>query len=1690
MDRDPWYWDPGEVEDFFRNQAVNLLPHNLRSRLPPNNFFFEALQSEGVTGDCLLTAIDVPALRDEFGLRSAMERNAVWKCICKLRGGSLGYSTQHNFQAHQAQTPKSLPPAILPETPLQHPSEPVAASAEAESENRIGEHTRSGEFQVQDAQGRKRRKLNLSKPEPETRESPPAIRPRDHLPKAALSIDELFYGQTGFGEEIGELPASGIITLLEADREDKLDDNDFQFYHHDKTVGEIEFAYNHMRHFLNNPEEVNLQRQGRAALALLPYRQSQSARSATVIQYKGTAEDEPVAFRENAAYLNSGAPEKHVEGGGEWDFLMDKYAAEDDPILPEYGESETALSQSKLETSDVDSASMAEESIAPDNLTPEQASQLIDKMMTQYRDAWNELEHVQSLEEKKAYTIWKKTKQSRTFRAHLIEGAEAQIERLRNRLQTQKTWLLGSEWSSEASLEKMCGILQATVEDIEEHRWKIDVWGRRQEPWHAARKKTGHARTQSHQANTTNEGAASRLIIPRRDRFSVSPPPAGQEADVPGSMESDTPRIHEYVYEADDEEFHTPAASPEPDAESLYAATGAIQDADPEEPQASSPFVVSDNVMSDSMDLPEVGEEELQHDTDVAKDRSRGNGVESGPRSGVDSDELPSPANWKSSQSVKREIAASTPSKNRIMSIDLTADSPSSEAPTPKTKKASNFTPSDYFQGDPSHSTAQEADQWQFSDLVKKGDRRRILIKILRDAGQDKREQLHACYMSLQKMKFVHGLSATLQALRAEGADSLEDDRGDPLRLAAGIFLRWHMPELLTTATPADIPWDSVLNNIQIQVFTKQLWDDLQKRNTPRFRSLNRSSIAAGSSSANPHVLSSDNEKSSSPRTPAKKKKQKQEVVRSQVGHDVRAKAAERNRKLALAESQTGNSSQLAAMIENDPSNSGIDINPTRSDEASPIYIINKIAEKMKPHQITGARFLWLEVVTSDNESGGHGCVLAHTMGLGKTMQTVAFLAAVNEAAQSKKPSVRHQLPKRLRLKGSRDVRSVRSLVLCPPGLIPNWKREIESWAGKKLGHIFCLDSTVKQAGRLPFLCDWMRLGGVLILGYDMFRSLVSQDSGKGKKRAPLPDDEVAEFDNILLRGPDIVIADEAHNLKNQSAAVSLAASRCDTGHRIALTGTPMSNDVQEVYSLVSWICPGYLGEPIEFRDYFAGPIKEGLYADSTRSEQRKSIIRLKGLHEDIKDKVNRANIEALRGSIPPKVEFVIFVSLQPAQLELYRRYVRAVKALVAQSESDGPSKKTQAVFLTMLAVLTLLTNHPYCFKLKMQEPPKIKKPKALQEREGEGDDADTDTGDQSTASGSRTPSNPDITTTEQRLDEAAARMEDDHVSAMGLTPETVMQILGGDGSEIGLDPSLSSKVLIFMSLLKSSLDAGDKAIVFSQRLQVLDYLGQLFKREKIAHGRIDGRDRSTRMELLEEFEDGNFDVMLVSTRAGGVGINMQCANRVFIFDSGFNPTYEEQAIGRAYRLGQKQHVYVYRFVASGTFETNIYNKQLLKTSLAQRVVDKKNPRRNAERSSRDYLYEPKEVTQKDITEHIDKDPEVLGKLLKQHGTGTGKFDTMIRDVKTMETLTEEILDEPLDAEEQKLLAQEQAAREQRVKSKQAAAMAAPSSTMPYVPPPPRAPGLMPPPASTYAAPSNRPQAHPLGGLPTSSRRM
>ena len=243
-----------------------------------------------------------------------------------------------------------------------------------------------------------------------------------------------------------------------------------------------------------------------------------------------------------------------------------------------------------------------------------------------------------------------------------------------------------------------------------------------------------------------------------------------------------------------------------------------------------------------------------------------------------------------------------------------------------------------------------------------------------------------------------------------------------------------------------------------------------------------------------------------------------------------RAAQEERRKKLLANQAKFGDSNTDSQII----------INASKHDEEGFIFVNDKIARRIKTHQVEGVRFLWDQVMA------GQGCLLAHTMGLGKTMQVITLLVAIAEAALSPNESISNQIPS--------NIRDSKTLVLCPPTLIDNWMDELLIWAPTdSLGPLRKVDSTIKSLNqRWAIIDNWYNHGGVLIMGYEMFRHTIENKKSRKQEAAPIEEELHARIKMKLTEGPSIIIADEAHKRTFPiSSFVGLLCSQFELLYRI-----------------------------------------------------------------------------------------------------------------------------------------------------------------------------------------------------------------------------------------------------------------------------------------------------------------------------------------------------------------------------------------------------------------------------------------------------------------------------------------------------------------------------------------------------------
>lgn len=700
--------------------------------------------------------------------------------------------------------------------------------------------------------------------------------------------------------------------------------------------------------------------------------------------------------------------------------------------------------------------------------------------------------------------------------------------------------------------------------------------------------------------------------------------------------------------------------------------------------------------------------------------------------------------------------------------------------------------------------------------------------------------------------------------------------------------------------------------------------------------------------------LDQDQENVEAPGTRSAKKRKKK-VLQSQE-----AQTQQFDDRIRIAEQELRRTAALQKMKDMvDNADGDLDeaaLHPVSFDLVAPIYLDPHIGKKVKPHQENGIQFMWREL------TAGKGCMLAHTMGLGKTMQVISLLITIAQASESENIDIQNQVPS--------GLRNSRTLILSPPSLVDNWYDEILMWTPEGslvLGEVRKIVAATDSDTRMYNIDQWAEDGGVLLLTYPLFKQIVDK---AGKK---IPEELREKYAEMLTHKPNIVIADEAHHMKNPSSGLAKAAMKLTTKTRIALTGSPLSNHLEEYHQMVDWISPGYLGSIVQFRAKYSEPIKNGLYSDSSSYERKTSARKLLVLKRDLDPKICRADISAIAKDMPNKAEFFITIPLTTVQKGAYSAYAKHM----LHDHADGSFK--QAKIWSWLSVLSLLLNHPSAFVKKLKDHNETESESPEEEREAS------------------------VATEDLSLP------ADVPLSSVGLTAEATKDILSAFSTmtqkELD-DVHHSYRSLLTARIVKESMRINEKVLIFSHSIPTLDYLEKLLNKLHCKYARIDGKtSMPIRQGMVKDFNsEEDVEVMLISTTAGGLGLNLQGANRVILYDFNFNPTWEEQAVGRAYRLGQKKHVFVYRFRAGGTFEETVYNMAIFKTQLFARVVDKRNPMRCASKNLSDYLFPPREVEQAELDECVGKDPEVLDRIMDK--------ETCIRKVELTETFQVEEDDE------------------------------------------------------------------------------
>ncbi|MTJ12224.1 DEAD/DEAH box helicase [Anabaena sp. UHCC 0187] len=466
----------------------------------------------------------------------------------------------------------------------------------------------------------------------------------------------------------------------------------------------------------------------------------------------------------------------------------------------------------------------------------------------------------------------------------------------------------------------------------------------------------------------------------------------------------------------------------------------------------------------------------------------------------------------------------------------------------------------------------------------------------------------------------------------------------------------------------------------------------------------------------------------------------------------------------------------------------------TNNQEIQTLPTPGNFTGQLRPYQERGVA--WLAFL----ERWGLGACLADDMGLGKSVQFIVFLLHLQEQNALEKPT----------------------LLVCPTSVMGNWQKEVKKFAPT----LKVLEYHGDKRPKGKAFTEAVNKHDIVITSY----ALIHRD--------------IKLLKTIEWQ---IIVLDEAQNVKNSEAKQSQAVRQLETTFRIALTGTPVENRLQELWSILDFLNPGYLGNKQFFQRRFAMPIEK--YGDTASLNQLRSLVqpfilrRLKSDKDIIQD-------------LPEKQEMTVFCGLTAEQATLYQQLVD--ESLVEIESAEGLQRR--GMILGLLVKLKQICNHPSQY-LK-------------------------------------------LTTLEKHHSAKLQRLEE---------------------------------------MLDEVIAEGDRTLIFTQFAEwgklLKPHLEKLLGREIFfLYGSTSKKQREEMIDRFQNDPQGP-PIMILSLKAGGVGLNLTRANHVFHFDRWWNPAVENQATDRVFRIGQTRNVQVHKFVCTGTLEEKINDMIESKKQLAEQVV-------------------------------------------------------------------------------------------------------------------------------------------------------
>uniref|UniRef100_A0A0K0FK74 Transcriptional regulator ATRX homolog (inferred by orthology to a C. elegans protein) n=1 Tax=Strongyloides venezuelensis TaxID=75913 RepID=A0A0K0FK74_STRVS len=573
------------------------------------------------------------------------------------------------------------------------------------------------------------------------------------------------------------------------------------------------------------------------------------------------------------------------------------------------------------------------------------------------------------------------------------------------------------------------------------------------------------------------------------------------------------------------------------------------------------------------------------------------------------------------------------------------------------------------------------------------------------------------------------------------------------------------------------------------------------------------------------------------------------------------------------------------------------------NDKEGSVCVDKAFLKVLKPHQAEGVDFLYYATIRSLEylDDPGSGGILAHCMGLGKSLQVIVFLQTIFF-----NPKISKRISK--------------GLLLVPTNVIYNWQKECDYWQSliedkaKKFGVYTLIAGKSGSDPHINYMSkieSWINSNrpSILIVGYEMFRNLVTlSESKRCKMDSKKQNSLCTKYCEYLKERPDIVICDEGHKLKNIGTQLAIAVNSISTKRRICLTGTPIQNNLREYFTMINFVKPSLLGTYKEFSNQFANPIEKGIKIGASYHDVRLMKRRYVVLWKMLDHVLHRRDASFLYSTLPPKEEYIIYCATTTVQIKLLKELIEKFPG------NSGFSFKSN---------MSYICTHPSLLSSKTNGLP------------NEDDISD--------------------------LENISTRKE---ISEWSEKNELIRNTRWNNFE-------ISSKLVILFEIIRYAEKIGEKVLVFAQYRKTIKYIEKALKylaENNLWYGENHTHCQNSTGKSWKLYKDyfvitgdtplgersfvqnrinmrrtksGRARLVLMTTKASSLGTNFIGANRVVIFEPGFNPSDDLQALHRVYRMGQMKPTFIYRLVAQGTIEERIQERQIIKDGISRCSIDK-----------------------------------------------------------------------------------------------------------------------------------------------------